>query len=233
MIRKHSLSDIIKGISALVLFLLYDIFALLPLQIFQIDVENLSFTARIIYGLTTEIILIFVIFLIFRNYLKECFDDFKKNNRLYFKKYLKYWFIALGVMMFSNLIIISFAPGSVANNEQAILETFKKAPLYTFVASVLLAPFLEECIFRLGFRLAFKNDLLFIIASGIVFGALHVIGGAATFIDYLYIIPYSAPGIVFAYTLCKSDNIFVPMGLHFMHNGILMSLQFFLLFFGA
>jgi membrane protease YdiL (CAAX protease family) len=68
--------------------------------------------------------------------------------------------------------------------------------------------------------------------SAFVFGGLHVFSSAETLIDLLYIIPYGAPGFVFAYMLSKTDNIFVPMGFHFMHNGILVALQILLLLVG-
>ena len=47
----------------------------------------------------------------------------------------------------------------------------------------------------------------------------------STTLDLFYIIPYSALGVVFALMLYKTDNIFVSMGFHFMHNGILMAIQ--------
>ena len=68
--------------------------------------------------------------------------------------------------------------------------------------------------------------------SGILFGSLHVVTSFENIVDLLYIIPYSAPGIAFAYMLTKYNNIFVSMGFHFMHNGILMALQFALLILG-
>ena len=75
------------------------------------------------------------------------------------------------------------------------------------------------------------NKILFIIISGIIFGGLHVITGFSSPIDLLYLIPYCAPGFAFAYILADSDNIFIPISLHFMHNGILIALQFMLLIF--
>ena len=104
-------------------------------------------------------------------------------------------------------------------------------PIYTFISAVIIAPFLEELVFRKSFRDMFSNNLLFIILSGLTFGAFHVIGSFETLFDLIYIIPYSIPGFVFAYTLSKSKNIFVPIGLHFLHNGILMALQTFLMLF--
>jgi len=78
----------------------------------------------------------------------------------------------------------------------------------------------------------FKNNILFILASGFVFGGLHLTGMLDSNLFFLYLVSYSAMGIVFAYMLTKTNNIFVPMGFHFMHNGILMSLQTFILLFG-
>jgi membrane protease YdiL (CAAX protease family) len=108
---------------------------------------------------------------------------------------------------------------------------FSKTPILTFMSAVIIAPLLEELVFRKSFRYMFSNNILFILFSGITFGAFHVVGSFETFFDLIYIIPYSVPGLVFAYTLVKSKNIFVPMGLHFLHNGILMSLQFLVMFF--
>ena len=101
-----------------------------------------------------------------------------------------------------------------------------------FITAVILAPVIEELVFRQAFRNIITNNWLFIIISGLVFGSLHVITSYETPTDLLYLIPYSAPGIIFAYTLVKSKNIFVPMGLHFIHNGLLLSLQFVVLIFG-
>ena len=68
--------------------------------------------------------------------------------------------------------------------------------------------------------------------SGLIFGGLHVIGNVNSIIDLLYLIPYCVPGFAFAYMLSKTNNIFVPMGFHFLHNGVTMSLQVILLILG-
>ena len=97
-------------------------------------------------------------------------------------------------------------------------------------SAVFFAPFTEEMVFRNSIKNIITNKYVFIITSGLVFGGLHVIGNINTIYDLLYIIPYSTPGIAFAIMLQKTDNIFVPMGIHFMHNAILMTLQIVLLF---
>lgn len=135
-------------------------------------------------------------------------------------------------MMLSNLLIASLNGGNIAGNEQTIRDLFVKNPVYIFLSAVLIAPIIEELIFRQGIRnIIPKNNTLFIIVSGLIFGSLHVIGNITSGLDLLYLIPYCTPGFIFAYLLTKTDNILVPASMHFFHNGILMSLQFFILIF--
>ena len=58
------------------------------------------------------------------------------------------------------------------------------------------------------------NKYLFIAISGLLFGSLHIIGNINAWYDILYIIPYSAPGIIFAYiNICPIFNMAVHFGL--------------------
>lgn len=134
--------------------------------------------------------------------------------------------------MISNLIIKLFIDSNLPNNEQTIRDIFGISPIYIFFSAVIYAPIVEELVFRYSFKKIFSNKWIFIILSGLIFGGMHVFNNFENLTDLLYIIPYSAPGIVFAYMLEKSDNVFVPISFHFIHNGILISLQFFLLIFG-
>ena len=68
--------------------------------------------------------------------------------------------------------------------------------------------------------------------SGLIFGGLHVVGNINHWYDLLYLIPYCTPGFIFAYIMSKTNNVFVSMGLHFLHNGMIMSLQVLLIMLG-
>lgn len=227
--------DYKKTCTGLLVFLLYFFvseFQALPFWILNIDTTTMPQILKIIYTLAVQIVLICTIIYIYRNDLKENFKDLKKNHQKYFNKYLKYWFWAIGLMMVSNAIILMLKPNSIAGNEEAVRQMFDTMPVYTFISAVIIAPILEELVFRKSFRCMFQNDILFVITSGLVFGAFHVVGNISTMFDLLYLIPYSIPGIAFALALKNSKNIYVPMGLHFLHNGILMALQVFILIFG-
>lgn len=203
----------------------------LPFAITNINMNTIPMWIKIIYLMIFETFILLIIVLLLKDKIKKDFYDIKKNHDTYFKDCLKYWLIALGVMMISNLIINSISTNGMANNEKTLQELFKMSPLYIFFSAVLWAPIVEELTFRRAIRNIITPDTLFILVSGLLFGALHVVSSYESLIDLLYIIPYSAPGIAFAYMLKKYDNIFVSTGFHFMHNGILMSLQFLLLIF--
>jgi membrane protease YdiL (CAAX protease family) len=230
--KKTNTKLILKGIGAFLIYFLISEFAAIPFYLLGVDLETVSTIIKCIYTIIIQLIIILLIFLLFRDYIIKSFNDFKENHNKYFKTYFKYWFVLLGLMALSNGLIMLIDPSATAKNQDAVNELFKQLPVYTFILSVFLAPVVEELAFRLSFRAIFKNKYLFIFFSGILFGSFHVIGSFENAIDLLYIIPYSVPGWIFAYTLQKSDNIFVPMSLHFLHNGILMSIQVFILLFG-
>ena len=148
----------------------------------------------------------------------------KKIKLKDYEPYIKYYILAIFLMAVSNILINLFTP-EIAGNEQIVRSTLKKAPIYMFFSASIFAPFTEEMVFRESLKNIIKNKTVFIIASGLIFGGLHVIGNINNFSDILFIIPYSIPGFVFAYMLVKSDNILVPMGFHFMHNTFLIISQ--------
>ena len=204
----------------------------IPFNIYGINPNDLPIEVKIIYLISFYILLAALIVLIYNKKVSKDFEDMKKNSIKYFNKYIKYWLIGIGVMMISNLIIKLFIDPNLPNNEQTIRDIFGISPIYIFFSAVIYAPIVEELVFRYSFKKIFSNKWIFIILSGLIFGGMHVFNNFENLTDLLYIIPYSAPGIVFAYMLEKSDNLFVPISFHFIHNGILIALQFFLLIFG-
>lgn len=218
------------GLGVILLYLIATSFPYEFIGMFGINYNNLSILLKTIYLLTYEITLTLIIIYIYRKDIIPNFKDFIKNNIKYFKKYIKYWFIMLLLMIGSNLIVTMFTSSDIAANQEAIMNNLKVAPVYTFIMTVFVAPILEELVFRLSFRKIFsKSNILFIFFSGFIFGGMHVISSYKHLTDLLFIIPYSLPGFIFAYVYTKCKNICVPISLHFIHNGIMMSLQILLL----
>lgn len=225
------------GLLAIFVYFFFSYIENVPFILLGIDTNSLPLFAKTIYLLGYQVLLLGIIIFILKDTFLKDIEDIKKNHMAYFKKYFKYWFLMLGIMFFSNSIILLIMKlvqtgTSLPENEELIRSNFQVAPIYMYLASVAIAPLMEELVFRRGIRNIVKNNTLFILISGLLFGSLHVVlGGFQTPWELLYIIPYSAPGFIFAYILTKTDNILVGAGIHTFHNGLLMSIQFLMLFF--
>ena len=229
---KEFLSKFGNGIGVICVYFILNELLTLPFLLAGINYQTIPLTIKVIYAIVYEIMMIGIIILILKNEITEAINDIKKNHMKYFSQYIKYWFLALIIMFASNLIITLISKGGISGNEETIRNMFAQTPVYIFISSVFFAPVLEELVFRQGIRNIFSNNTLFIVISGLVFGGLHVVGNINAWYDILYLIPYCTPGFVFAYILTKTNNILVPMGLHFLHNGIIMSLQILLIVLG-
>ncbi len=194
--------------------------------------EALSEEVSVILSIIIEILTLAVILLLFNKRIKENYIDLKKNHKKYFSKYFKFYLIGLAIMYISNAILIFVFNGGLAGNEESIRSILLVHPIYVYISAVLIAPSVEELVFRGAIKNIIPNSILYILCSGLIFGGMHLVGNITSIIDLLYIIPYSSLGIAFAYIYSKTDNIFVTMMLHTMHNGILISIQIAVMLFG-
>lgn len=228
--KNYEFKDMLKGFGILFLYLIASSLPYEFIGLFGINYNNLNIILKQIYLISYETILTLIIIYIYRSNFIPNVKDFFKNFKSYMNKYFKYWFLMLGLMILSNMIVTMFTTTEVAQNQQSIIDTLKQAPFYTLIITIIVAPILEELVFRLSFRKIFAHtNILFILFSGLLFGSMHVLGSCTELVDLLFIIPYSIPGFIFAYILSKSDNICVPISLHMFHNSIMMLLQILLL----
>ena len=212
------------------LYFLVSRFKNLPFVLLKINIEDIPENSYNFYSIALEIMMLVLIYYTFEKEIKLAIKDLKENHQEYFDKYFKVYLIGITFMILSNILIGKLG-GGISENESAIRDEFKLFPIYTYISAVFLAPFVEEFIFRLGFKAMINNKIIYIITSGLIFGSLHLIG---TKIDYLlpiYLISYCSCGWAFAYIMTKSNNILISTAFHVMHNGLLISLQFFLLLF--
>ena len=173
------------------------------------------------FGLNASLIIILILVIVYHKDLKEMLWDYKKNYKEYFDLGLKCWFVGLVIMCLSNILISILTPVHEANNEVLVQNMLKASPFLSFISSSLLAPFIEEMIFRKSLGDIFDNKYFKIIMSALIFGLLHVIFSFNTWYDFLYVIPYGALGGAFSYILTKKNNIFIPITFHVLHNSII------------
>jgi membrane protease YdiL (CAAX protease family) len=216
------------GLLTIIIYSLTPLIEIAVLYYEKIDIKNMTITGKTIYLIACETMIITIIAILNHKKLEKNIKDIKINFQKYASKYLKIYIQALIIMMISNIIINSLS-NQIAGNEEAIRNTLNKAPIYIYFSTVIFAPFAEEMVFRNSINNIITNKKAFVIISGLTFGLLHVIGNINSIYDILYIIPYATPGIAFAYMLKETDNILVSMGIHFLHNSLLMTLQIILL----
>lgn len=152
----------------------------------------------------------------FRELLTNNFKVFKDNIKIYFQNLVgvvgKFYLAYLGIVILS-IVIFGLSP---AANQQTVesLPLWFSAPL-----AILYAPLVEETLFRGCIRRFIKNDTIFIIVSGIVFGLLHTIFAEATLYRMLTnAIPYATLGGFLAYLYVKTNNICTNMAFHAFQN---------------
>ena len=146
--------------------------------------------------------------------IKKSIKEFIKNKERYIKYILKNYFIILLITNAVSLILY-WIIGDISTNEQLL----KEEPIWRLLlTSIIYAPIFEELLFRGCLRKIIKNDIAFILISGIGFGFWHVVGFEQSLLQYLYIIPYSVMGIGLSYIYAKTNNLTTNIGMHALHN---------------
>ena len=231
--KKFSFKNCMIGLGVILFYFLAMVLADVPLILLRpigLDYNTMPEFLKNIYLFFYQVIMILIISKPFTDKLIDDFDDLLENHKTYFNKYFKLWFLLLFGVAISNSLINLVNPG-IAGNQEAINDTLQISPFYMYFTAILIAPILEELVFRQAVRYIFPSNILFIVMSGFLFGLLHVIGNCETILDLLYIIPYGIPGCIFAYILTKTDNIYTTMFMHFTHNSIMMSISIFAMIF--
>lgn len=228
---KNYIINALIGIGIILFYFYFNDLLLLFLNHIGIKPSEFNTTNQVLYLLSVTFFMLCTMILIYHKELKKDLKNFKNSFKEYFNEYKKYWLIMLFLMTLSSWFVSHFT-NDISQNETLIRNTMKSnIPyfIYTCISCSLIAPIMEEIVFRKSIKKIIPTKYLFIIVSGLLFGSMHVLGLVENPVDYLYILPYSMPGFVLAYTYEKSQNIFVPIGIHFFHNTILLIIQILLM----
>ena len=219
---------------ALFAFLLYFTFSIAftsIISLFNIDLKSQSILVKNIILIASDLIIMVLLFLIYRKEIIEDFKAFKNNKGRWFFRYLGIFVISVLVMGVLNAVLSKVTNQEISENEELVRQLIKVLPVYMTISTVIYAPFVEELLFRKCIRKIIKgNDkytkIIYILISSIIFGLLHVITLDASFNDILMGIPYMVVGLSLGYIYIKTDdNLFGTMQFHLMHNTILLILQ--------
>lgn len=220
-----NIKKIPKLIIIVTLFFLASLFRLIPIRLFHIDISNITNYQQLLLTTFSDSILLIILLFIYYKDLKKDFKKVKENFNSIIDTGIKYWFIGLIIMVISNIFIGLFITNAKAGNEEGVQQLIHSSRFLSIIAVGILAPIIEELTFRKAFREVFTNKTLFVLASGLIFGGLHVILSLNSLWDLFYIIPYSSLGIAFGYMYQKTDNIYTSIIMHIFHNTALTTLS--------
>lgn len=218
-IRKRR--KIIKLILVFLMFMYIDYIQYIPIMLFKIT--SLSNSSYVILNAFKNIVSMCILFIIYRKELIKEWDLFRSKAFVHLDTGVKYWFLGLLVMMVSNIALNIFFKSGGAENEQLVQQYISYMPWLMFINAGLIAPFCEEMVFRKAFRDAINKEWLFVLLSGLIFGALHVVSHLENWYDFLYIIPYSSLGLALAKMYSETKTIFTSIIMHTLHNSILVA----------
>ena len=204
--HNNSKKDIVKGIITVLLFI-FLMFILPELKIF-----------KYINPIFIYVIMFITTIVLWYKELISDFKVFKDNFRIYFRFILKRYLIMLGVMVLVGIVVVLLNNGHPSINQQEVNLLFKQTPVLTFLLTSFYAPLVEEVTFRLSIKKFLNNKYLYILISGILFGALHVINDYTNILNMLFILQYGALGICLAKAYYDSKNIYVSISMHFIQN---------------
>ena len=213
-------------LGGIVFGLIFRYFGINPEEFDAADNNYVQCLIELVYGL--------IIFLLYQKTFKNDTKDFKSDKSKYLNTFFRYLALFFAVKIASALVtsFIDLVFGmelTESENQTAIIEMAKSAPIVMLISTAILAPLVEEGIFRLSLRKIINNKKVFIIVSGVVFGFMHIFPTElAMSVALTYSITYVTMGIFLAYAYAETDNIWIPILLHAANNLFSMIAIFFL-----
>lgn len=212
-------SKYIKFVLALSLFFFGSLFQYIPIYLFNIDINSTSYTVVNYLGVFSNLLSCIILISFYYKDILNGIKNLRENKFKDLETGFNYWLVGVFVMIISNILIGLINGGSTSSNEESIILFLKQSPIIATIGIAIIGPIVEELVFRKSFRDVFKNKWIYLFASGIIFGALHVIlSPINSIIDYLYLVPYCSMGLSFAYMYYKTDNIMTSLSMHIFHN---------------
>ena len=172
--------------------------------------------------------------LLYHKELKEDWQKFReklgKNIATSFKLFGLFMIIKMLAAIITVIVSLALNLDFLQSENQELIESFAiSAPLAVFVSAVILAPFLEEIIFRLGFRKITNNKYLYILTTGLIFGLMHIF---PTDLDMAMALTQSIVFVAMGFTLSAMywhrPNIWIVIIVHALNNLLSMIIIFLL-----
>jgi membrane protease YdiL (CAAX protease family) len=120
-------------------------------------------------------------------------------------------------MALSNALSI---PVSESVNQMTIVRMLNSnGVVFIVISAVIIGPIVEELVFRKAMFGLIKNNIIAIVVSSLIFGAIHLTAEASIAEALINGISYFAMGLVFGFIYIKNNrNIMAPIAVHILVN---------------
>lgn len=186
---------------------------------FKLVEENVEFISLFIQDIGGLIIIGYFLFRIIKNNKLN-----EEKEKCFNLETLKQGAITLGLLYLVNIVITLLIPNlSTGANQENVNSIIQTAPILSFFSVVIIAPIVEEIIFRyLLVTPFFKNKkYIGIVLSALLFGSIHLVSSIQNntlLADLPNLCIYAGMGAVLACQYVKTENIYVPILGHTFNN---------------
>ena len=152
---------------------------------------------------------------------KEIVRDFKLliNNYGKYHSIITRGFFWIMLLNIGTGLIARKMTGTTSDNQ----ATLNELPLWFMaIFGSIIGPFVEEGVYRGFLGKIIKNKVAFIIASSILFAAMHVVTIATqpeNPAQYWFLLQYGVMGLVLSINYTRTKNIFTSTMIHILMNG--------------
>ena len=160
--------------------------------------------------------LLIILFLIYKD---ELIDEFKNLSKKYIKYVVINIFSIIFIMSLSNAISYAFLKDKlILNSNNDILSFAYSKDVFNMIRLIILSPFMEEVVFRKNIRVIVKNDIYFILFSGLILGTLYIVSEGFTIIGIISSLSYILVGFMLSYSYTKTNNIYINIISRILYN---------------
>ena len=232
---KKDIKYLLKLLLCFILFFNLSYLVAILFNLVGINYNTFNYKDYTYFNVLIELILFVVVMLLYNKEFKKDYKIFKLNFKDNIGKIISYFALFMALKIGTALVssILSFALNFTlgeSENQEAVMKLVSAEPLLMIINTCILAPFVEEGIFRLSIRKVFNNKYLFILVSGLFFGFMHIFPtDLPTSLALIYSITYVTMGFYLAYIYTETENIWFVVFIHALNNLLSMILSIALL----
>jgi hypothetical protein len=195
---------------------------------YQLTGESDAMTPEVAYGIYGFLILL-TLFLA-RPILSESLRMAKGRWWVHLKKIPLNYLFLFASLLIVNTAISTFTGVETSANQELVFQSFMESPALIMFAALIMAPIVEELVFRGGLYRALRNRYSYkraMFISMFAFGFIHVFASllAGDFMDLWNIFTYMAMGFFFVKVYEETGSVFPAILLHFTNNAIALGIM--------